>query len=130
MKTTRRTGPYVECGLWMRRIVLGSLVSLAAGAVLFVVGLALMGAAAGTVALVAGVVMLIAGLVLRLVIVGDRLWRFLVDLPPRIYSVNAPSAYTCPECGYLLRGVAGPFCPECGTVRPAPREDEDGGGAW
>ena len=64
---------------------------------------------------------MVSALVLHLVVLLDRIWRRLRGLPRRdlsLFVIN--TTYACPKCGYLLRGVHGPMCPECGEVRPAP----------
>ena len=106
---------------WLR---LCSVLIAAAGAVMFVTGLALP-SRPGHYILTLGIVALILSLLVWTVLLLDRLWRPLVGLPPRSRSLIAPPTYTCPNCGYMLRGVEGMFCPECGTVRPAPIEGED-----
>jgi hypothetical protein len=39
--------------------------------------------------------------------------------------LEEPSEYTCPTCGYDLRGTTAPFCPECETVRPMRVDDAE-----
>ena len=70
-----------------------------------------------------GVVAFIGALTLRIVLVVDRFWRSLSGRSRR--SLFAPPTYTCHKCGYKLRGVKGAYCPECGTVRPAPAHGDD-----
>jgi hypothetical protein len=33
-------------------------------------------------------------------------------------DAQSPTAWTCRECGYDLRGSRGPLCPECGKAQP------------
>ncbi len=40
-------------------------------------------------------------------------------LDPRHRRASTQASCKCPRCGYVLRGVKGIYCPECGTVRPA-----------
>jgi hypothetical protein len=72
-----------------------------------------------------GVLAMIGSFLAWAVVLLDRIWRGLTGRPAQSRSMLAPPSYTCPKCGYLLRGVKGVFCPECGTVRPAPCDGED-----
>lgn len=108
----------------IRRLLIASIALLVAGAVLFVAAFALFNHAM-LIVLVIAALALIAGLTLRAIVLVDRFIRSAACLPPRDYSVFAPPTYSCPNCGYTLRGVRGPYCPECGTVRPAPIDGED-----
>lgn len=107
---------------FIRNCLRASLALLAAGAVVLVIGFA-----TNLYIIAAGAVLLIGGLLCRCVISLDRFIRWIFGRRPVRYSVFDPSdeSYTCPACDYRLDGVRGPFCPECGTVRPAPREGAD-----
>ena len=104
---------------WALRL---SIVLLALGAVLFVIGLA---RPALLVVYVSGIAGLVGGLLVWALVLLEGCWRALTGLPRRNYSVLSPLSYTCSCCGYKLRGVRGPFCPECGTVRPMPVDGDD-----
>jgi hypothetical protein len=45
---------------------------------------------------------------------------------PRLHERLADLDLSCPGCGYNLRGVAGPYCPECGAVIPMPDAPDTG----
>jgi hypothetical protein len=68
---------------------------------------------------------LLAAMILRLVVLLNKYWRMFLGLPPRNPSLFPPHAYTCPKCGYALRGLHSAFCPECGEVRPAPIDGDE-----
>ena len=105
---------------WIR---LCGVVVAALGALLFVCGLAMPSGRGGWIP-VTGILGLISGMGLWAILLIDRMWRFILGLPPRSRIAAEPPTYRCPTCGYRLRGVEGVYCPECGTVRPAPIEGE------
>jgi len=98
-----------------RRLALISIALLLVGAIAFFVG----SAAYSMFTIVLGVVALIVAFLIRLVLLVRRIF-----FPPPRRPLSAPSPYNCHVCAYPLRGVAGAFCPECGTVRPAPLKGE------
>ena len=102
----------------IRWIFRGSLVMVIAGGLLFITALAT--PIASKVLFPLSLVVLIAALIMWAAILVDRFIRSMCGLPRRSSSRFAPEDSVCPACGYALRGVRGPYCPECGTVRPAP----------
>ncbi len=100
-----------------RRLTYASIVLLVPGAFLFIIALA-MPSTIPSFILIIGVTALIGALSLWVVVLLDRIWSSLLGRPPRSRSLFAPPTYTCHECGYMLRGVKGAYCPECGAVRP------------
>lgn len=107
-----------------RRLMVASMTLLFFGAILFVAAMALPNTLP-SVLWPLGIMGLIAGLVVLAAVLVDRGLRSLLGLPRRSPSVLPPRSYTCPTCGYTLRGVRGIFCPECGTVRPSPPEEDE-----
>ncbi len=107
-----------------RRLMVTSMILLCLGAVLFVAALAMPNRTPAVV-MPLGIMGLIAGLIVLAAVLVDRWIRFLLGLPRCSTSLLPPRKYTCPTCGYTLRGVRGIYCPECGTVRPSPVDDED-----
>ncbi len=65
-----------------------------------------------------------AGVLWWAVILINRAVRATFGLPSRHQTAMPPTEYLCPQCSYDLRGTVGIYCPECGTVRPAPVADE------
>ncbi len=49
------------------------------------------------------------GVPIATLFLGALLWRL---------SKTSKGPWACAACGYDLRGLAGPSCPECGTLRP------------
>jgi len=107
-----------------RRLMVASMILLCMGAVLFVAALA-MPNRMPSVVLPLGVMGLIVGLIMLATVIVDRMVRSSLGLPRRSTSLLPPRKYTCPTCGYKLRGVRGIYCPECGTVRPSPVDEEE-----
>ncbi len=102
-----------------RILTRASIALLVVGAILFVGALAMPSTMPSSI-LALGLMALVGALILRFVVLVDRIWGSLIGRPPRSRSLFAPPTYTCHECGYMLRGVKGAYCPECGAVRPAP----------
>jgi len=118
-----RSGIHDDPDRFVRWALRGSLVLLGVGGLLFILATAI--PLASNIVYALGLFAFIAGLCLWVIIRADRYIRFVRGLPRRNYSLFAPERYVCPKCGYALRGVRGPYCPECGTVRPAPVDDDD-----
>ena len=114
----------VDLDRLFRRLTHASIALLVVGAILFVSALAMPSTIPSSV-LALGIGALIGALALRVVILGNRIGRFVLGRSPRSRSVFGPMTYTCHECGYELCGVKGAFCPECGTVRPAPAHGDE-----
>ncbi|HRP62344.1 MAG TPA: hypothetical protein PK400_03540 [Phycisphaerales bacterium] len=107
----------------IRVIMWMGLASLGLGAVLFVAALAMPTTPDALYAL--GILGLVVGLILHSVAVMDRWIRQMRGLPRRRFVRDDPPVYKCHSCGYELQGVRGVYCPECGTVRPAPLDDHE-----
>lgn len=113
-----------EVNRTFRRLTRAAIGFLAVGGLLFTFGLALPSSIT-PLFLAISLVMLIGAFVLWAPGLVRRLWYFILQRPVPDGSTSAPQAYKCHACGYELRGVEGPFCPECGTVRPAPLDDQE-----
>jgi hypothetical protein len=113
----------MDFDLAFRRLQWASIILLIVGGIMLVFGLAFPQLLPLPIVMIA-IVVLIAALLLRLVTILDHIWRRLNGRPARRPLLFSPTQYTCPNCGYMLRGVEGIHCPECGTIRPAPLDSD------